>query len=214
MRYGKTLRMAAAVLLASLGTQAMADVSCGLNNGQAATGAPIIVGGIYGDAAPGDWSSSTDSAAAYFRCVNANGGINGRPIDYRVENDQWNPEAAARAAALLVNDTPTVAMVGNGSFIEMVDDDQGVRFDIRAKGLRLRGRGRPSLTPPLVQITRYHRGHGALQWWGNIALEEGIATVDGVEIPLAEGSPGGFDRTLGHRRRLQHWNWLAIVALL
>ncbi|HPD92829.1 MAG TPA: ABC transporter substrate-binding protein [Pararhodobacter sp.] len=119
MRYGKTLRMAAAVLLASLGTQAMADVSCGLNNGQAATGAPIIVGGIYGDAAPGDWSSSTDSAAAYFRCVNANGGINGRPIDYRVENDQWNPEAAAQAAALLVNDTPTVAMVGNGSFIEM-----------------------------------------------------------------------------------------------
>jgi len=111
--------MAAAVLLASLGTQAMADVSCGLNNGQAATGAPIIVGGIYGDAAPGDWSSSTDSAAAYFRCVNANGGINGRPIDYRVENDQWNPEAAAQAAALLVNDTPTVAMVGNGSFIEM-----------------------------------------------------------------------------------------------
>ncbi|MCB1362155.1 MAG: ABC transporter substrate-binding protein, partial [Rhodobacteraceae bacterium] len=119
MRYGKTLRMAAAVLLASLGTQAMADVNCGMNTGQAATGAPIIVGGIYGDAAPGDWSSSTDSAAAYFRCVNANGGINGRPIDYRVENDQWNPEAAAQAAALLVNDTPTVAMVGNGSFIEM-----------------------------------------------------------------------------------------------
>ncbi|MCB1397073.1 MAG: ABC transporter substrate-binding protein [Rhodobacter sp.] len=119
MRLGLKLAIPAALLGLSLAGQALADPVCGMNNGQAATGEPIIVGGIYGDAAPGDWSSSTDSAAAYFDCVNANGGINGRPIDYRVENDQWNPEAAAQAAALLVNDTPTVAMVGNGSFIEM-----------------------------------------------------------------------------------------------
>ncbi|PTX03953.1 ABC transporter substrate-binding protein [Pararhodobacter aggregans] len=119
MRFAKRIGVASAILTLSLGTQAMAEVSCGMNTGQAATGAPILVGGIYGNAAPGDWSSSTDSAAAYFACVNANGGINGRPVDYRVENDQWNPEAAAQAAARLVNDTPTVAMVGNGSFIEM-----------------------------------------------------------------------------------------------
>lgn len=102
-----------------LGGQAMAATSCGANTGEAATGEPIIVGGIYGNAPPGDWSSSTDSAAAYFNCVNANGGVHGRPIDYRVENDAWNPEAAAQAAAKLVLDTDTVAMVGNGSFIEM-----------------------------------------------------------------------------------------------
>ena len=119
MRYGKTLGVATALVTLTMAGQAMAEASCGMNTGEAATGDPIIVGGIYGDAAPGDWSSSTDSAAAYFACVNANGGINGRPIDYRVENDQWNPESAAQAAALLVNDTPTVAMVGNGSFIEM-----------------------------------------------------------------------------------------------
>lgn len=99
--------------------QASAATNCGANTGVAATGAPIIVGGIYADGAPGDWSSSTDSAAAYFACVNANGGINGRPIDYRVENDQWAPEAAAQAAAKLVNDLKAVALVGNGSFIEM-----------------------------------------------------------------------------------------------
>lgn len=96
-----------------------ADPVCGANTGEAATGEPIIVGGIHGNAAPGDWTSSTDSAAAYFACVNANGGIHGRPIDYRVENDQWNPENAAQAAAKLVGDTDSVAMVGNGSFIEM-----------------------------------------------------------------------------------------------
>ena len=49
--------------------------------------------------------------------MNANGGINGRPIEYHVEDDQWNPEAAAAAAAKLVNDQKAVAMVGNGSFI-------------------------------------------------------------------------------------------------
>ncbi|MEM9851881.1 MAG: ABC transporter substrate-binding protein, partial [Pseudomonadota bacterium] len=102
----------------TLGGQAYA-LECGAGTGQAATGDPIIVGGIYGDAPPGDWTSSTDSAAAYFRCVNANGGVHGRPIDYRVENDAWNPEGAAQAAAKLVLDTDTVALVGNGSFVEM-----------------------------------------------------------------------------------------------
>lgn len=116
----KTLIAAVASLttLFAAGT-ALAAPSCGANTGQAATGEPIIVGGIHGNAAPGDFSASTDAAAAYFACVNANGGIGGRPIDYRVENDQWNPETAAQAAAKLVNDTPTVALVGNGSFIEM-----------------------------------------------------------------------------------------------
>lgn len=113
---------------------AMADghgPSCGLNTGEAATGTPVIVGGIHGNAAPGDFSASTDAAKAYFDCVNANGGLNGRPIDYRVENDQWNPELAAQAAAKLVNDAQAVAMVGNGSFIEMAVNaqtyvDQGI----------------------------------------------------------------------------------------
>lgn len=123
--------MAAAVVLTASAGAAMAAPSCGANTGQAATGAPIVVGGIYSNGAPGDWSSATDAAAAYFACVNANGGINGRPIDYRVEDDQWNPEAAAAAAAKLVNDAKAVAMVGNGSFIEMAVNaqtyvDQGI----------------------------------------------------------------------------------------
>jgi branched-chain amino acid transport system substrate-binding protein len=101
-----------------------ADAVCGMNTGEAATGTPIIVGGIHGNAAPGDFSASTDATAAYFACVNANGGINGRPIDYRVENDQWNPELAAQAAASLVNDAGAVALVGNGSFIEMAVNAQ------------------------------------------------------------------------------------------
>ncbi|HJP45546.1 MAG: ABC transporter substrate-binding protein [Arenicellales bacterium] len=116
----KTLPVAllALVVFAFTG-QSHAATKCGANTGVAAKGKPIIVGGIHGNAPPGDFSASTDAAKAYFDCVNANGGIHGRPIDYRIENDQWNPELAAQAASKLVIDAGAVALVANGSFIEM-----------------------------------------------------------------------------------------------
>jgi len=87
--------------LSTFGTTAMADahaLSCGLGNGEAATGEPIKVVGINGNAPPGDFSGRTDAAAAYFACVNENGGIIGRPIEYLVDNDQWHPELAGQVA--------------------------------------------------------------------------------------------------------------------
>ena len=113
---------ALALTLVALPQGAMADGHapvCGLGTGEAATGTPIKVGGINGNAPPGDFSGGTDAAAAYFACVNANGGIHGRPIDYIVENDQWNPELAAQVATKLVKDEGVVALVGNGSVVEM-----------------------------------------------------------------------------------------------
>ncbi len=110
--------LVASILLA-LPAVAQAAPECGATTGIKATGSPIKVGGIHGIAAPGDFSSATDAASAYFDCVNENGGINGRPIQYLVENDQWNPELAAQAAAKLIEDENVVAMVGNGSFVEM-----------------------------------------------------------------------------------------------
>ncbi|MGA8863355.1 MAG: ABC transporter substrate-binding protein, partial [Gallionella sp.] len=67
-----------------------------MSNGKPATGQPIEIGAIVGKTGPGDFSGSAQAAAAYFACVNANGGINGRPIHYSVEDDQWNPETAAQ----------------------------------------------------------------------------------------------------------------------
>jgi ABC-type branched-subunit amino acid transport system substrate-binding protein len=55
---------------------------------------------------------------AYVDCVNANGGINGRPANYLVRDDQWNPETASQVAAQLVVDKKVVAMAGNSSFVE------------------------------------------------------------------------------------------------
>lgn len=101
-----------------LAQQAALAQSCGLANGKPATGAPIPIGAIVGKTGPDDFSSSARAAAAYFKCVNANGGINGRPVQYLVEDDQWNPETASQVASKLVRDRKVLALAGNASFVE------------------------------------------------------------------------------------------------
>jgi branched-chain amino acid transport system substrate-binding protein len=108
----------AAMTVATVSVASAAEAKCGLSNGKAASGQPIEIGAVVGKTGPADFSGSAQAAAAYFACVNANGGINGRPIRYSVEDDQWNPETAAQVAAKLVNDIKVVGMVGNSSFVE------------------------------------------------------------------------------------------------
>lgn len=97
---------------------AHAAASCGDNSGKPASGEQIVIGAITGKTGPDDFSNSTKAAKAYFDCLNANGGIKGRPVKYLVEDDQWNPEIAAQLAAKLVNDEKAVLMVGSSSFVE------------------------------------------------------------------------------------------------
>lgn len=92
--------------------------SCGLNNGQKASGEPLPIGAVVGKTGPDDFSSSGAAAAAYFKCVNENGGIHGRPVEYIVADDQWNPETAAQVASKLVKDRKVLAMAGSTSFVE------------------------------------------------------------------------------------------------
>jgi branched-chain amino acid transport system substrate-binding protein len=111
----------AGATLAAVGvfaSPAFAQDKCGLGDGKKATGAPIQIGAVVGKTGPEDFSSGARAAAAYFKCVNANGGINGRPINYTIQDDQWNPEVAAQAATKLVKDTKVVAMAGSSSFVE------------------------------------------------------------------------------------------------
>jgi branched-chain amino acid transport system substrate-binding protein len=93
------------------------DTPC-LVSGDAATGEPIKVGSIQSKTGPDDFSSSGQGAKAFFECVNANGGINGRPVEFLLEDDQWTPETASQLGAKLVNDEAVVAMVGSSSFVE------------------------------------------------------------------------------------------------
>src|SRR5215831_6432887 len=55
---------------------------CGKGTGKKATGAPIKIGGIDMLIPGVDFTTVGKVAKAYFQCVNDNGGIHGRPIQY------------------------------------------------------------------------------------------------------------------------------------
>ncbi len=90
-----------ALTLAPCGPARAAEPSCGMNNGKSASGQPIPIGSINGVTGPDDFSSSAKAADAYFKCVNANGGINGRPVRYIMADDQWRPDVASHIDAAL-----------------------------------------------------------------------------------------------------------------
>ena len=119
------------------------DDSLCLVSGDAATGEPIKVGSIQSKTGPDDFSSSGQGAKAFFECVNANGGINGRPVEFLVEDDQWTPEVASQLGAKLVNDEAVVAMVGSSSFVECGVNEPLVRGRGRDRRVR-HGRARGS----------------------------------------------------------------------
>ena len=100
------------------GAAASTKMACGLGNGKKAKGTPIKVGAIVTSIPGIDFTDGTKTEAAYYKCVNDNGGINGRPIQLIVENDELDPAKAAAAATKLVEQDKVVAMVGGFSIID------------------------------------------------------------------------------------------------
>jgi branched-chain amino acid transport system substrate-binding protein len=88
---------------------------CGLGNGRRATGRPIRLGGIFTKSPGIDFTPIGQIANAYFRCVNANGGINGRPIQYFIETEADQPDRVASLPVRLANQRKVLAIVGNTS---------------------------------------------------------------------------------------------------
>jgi len=109
---------AGAALFVAGWVNAQAAALYGNNTGKPATGEPIVIGAITGRTGPDDFANPTRAAKAYFDCLNANGGIKGRPVQYLIEDDQWNPEMATQLAVRLVNDRRAVLMVGSASQVE------------------------------------------------------------------------------------------------
>ncbi len=66
---------------------------------------------LTGPAAPG-YKDIPVAAAAYFDYVNANGGINGRKVDLRVFDDQYNPALAKKGTSQLILRDKIFAMYG------------------------------------------------------------------------------------------------------
>jgi branched-chain amino acid transport system substrate-binding protein len=95
-----------------------AGPSCGLGNGKKASGAPIKLGNVTTKVPGIDFSTGPAAMEAYFKCVNENGGINGRPVQMLEENDNLKPEDAAAAAKKLIETDKVVAVVGGFSIID------------------------------------------------------------------------------------------------
>src|SRR4051795_11524920 len=91
---------------------------CGAGTGKKATGKAIKIGGIDMLIPGVDFTTIGKFASAYFKCVNDNGGINGRPIKYILYNEQLNPTQQASLAKKLVESDKVVGVVGNTSFTE------------------------------------------------------------------------------------------------
>src|SRR5712691_11032079 len=97
---------------------ASAKSVCGAGTGKKATGKPIKMGGIDMLIPGVDFTTIGKVVDAYYKCVNDNGGIHGRPISYTLYNEQLNPAQEAALARKLVESDKVVGIVGNTSFAE------------------------------------------------------------------------------------------------
>ncbi len=114
--------LAVAATLVSSGSIATAATAagpkCGLGTGKKATGAPIKIGAVMTNVPGIEFIDGPNTSKAYFKCVNDNGGINGRPIELIVENDEVDPAKASAAATKLIEKDNVLAVVGGFSIVD------------------------------------------------------------------------------------------------
>jgi branched-chain amino acid transport system substrate-binding protein len=89
-----------------------------MGTGEKATGEPIKIGAMATKAPVADFTWITSLTKAYFDCVNDNGGINGRPIQYIAEEEQIDPQQIASLARKLIEQDQVLGIVGSTSLIE------------------------------------------------------------------------------------------------
>ncbi|MCB9758229.1 MAG: DUF2804 family protein, partial [Alphaproteobacteria bacterium] len=98
------------------------------------------------------------------------------------------------------------------SFIRVSADGERFEFSLNVEDLRLSGAATRAVGPTFHHVTRFHRGRGSLQFYGALRLEHGSLVIGQHVHALPTGSLGTFDRTLGHQRGVQAWNWIAAVG--
>lgn len=90
------------------------STSSSSSSGATETG-PIKVGNISSVTGPVPLPEGIEGANAFFKTVNAKGGINGRKIELIAEDDKLDPVRAAQAARALVQQDKVVALVADFS---------------------------------------------------------------------------------------------------
>jgi branched-chain amino acid transport system substrate-binding protein len=100
------------------GVLAFVPFVCGGTNAVLAAMEPIKVGAVSTLTGPFTFPESTAAAKAVFDRINSKGGINGRKIEYLVEDDKADPGVAGQAAHRLVDNENVVANVASASLLE------------------------------------------------------------------------------------------------
>jgi branched-chain amino acid transport system substrate-binding protein len=88
------------------------------NKAKSSDQSAIKVGAVSSLTGPAPFPESSAAAKAVFDRVNAAGGVAGRKIDYKVEDDKADPQLAAQASRRLVDTEGVVAHVASASLLE------------------------------------------------------------------------------------------------
>ena len=173
------------------GTASAKKSVCGAGTGKKAKGTPIKLGGIDMLIPGVDFTTIGKVAAAYFNCVNDNGGINGHPIQYFLYNEQLNPAQEAALARKLIQSDKVVGVVGNTSFAEC-----GTNWKYyKSKGFVVIGAGVQAecySTPSFAEVNsgpRYSNVGAAQALIKAGAKKIAIASPDTISA-YADGGPG------------------------
>lgn len=96
----------------------LALTGCAGNAGGGGEGAPIKLGSVNTISGPATFPEASEAAAAVFDQVNADGGINGRMIEYKAMDDKADPATATASARELLGSDEVVALVGGASLLD------------------------------------------------------------------------------------------------
>ncbi|MCE4027581.1 MULTISPECIES: ABC transporter substrate-binding protein [unclassified Microbacterium] len=110
-------RITAAAALLAAGMLALAGCSGDGGSGSGSSD-PIVVGSVNTISGPATFPEASQAAKAVFDKFNADGGLNGRKIDYKALDDKGDPATATANAREIVGSDNAVAMVGSASLIE------------------------------------------------------------------------------------------------
>jgi branched-chain amino acid transport system substrate-binding protein len=164
---------------------------CGLGNGKKASGEPIKLGAINTKQPGTDFTEIAKTAEAYFKCVNDNGGINGRPVELVQETEQTDPAQAAAAAKKLVETEKVAGIVGSTSIIECAVNHKYYEangYYVIGSGISPECYGTPNYAA--VNMGPRHSVTGATQY----LIREGVKKLVLIQskVPGTEYIEGGF----------------------
>lgn len=110
--------IAAAAVAAAAALALSGCAGSGVGSGGGGGGGDIVVGSINTISGPATFPEASQAAKAVFDQFNAQGGLNGKKIDYKALDDKADPATATASARQLVSQDNAVAMVGSASLLE------------------------------------------------------------------------------------------------